>query len=130
MEEKMLHFISARLARGRVLRKLPWRKKTQIGFGLNPWCGVSERGVHDGISIDAVSNSGHHGCHSYDSASAVRVRERAMMKELHVAMVPDPSSHCNTSVEDESSEEGLTHGTTPESTAKSISMWPRLRKPW
>ena len=43
-----------------------------------------------------------------------------MMKELTVAMVPDPSSHCNTSVEDESSEKGLTHGTTPESTAKSI----------
>ena len=38
-----------------------------------------------------------------------------MMKELTVAMVPDPSSHCNTSVEDESSEKGLTHGTTPES---------------
>ena len=27
MEEKMLHFISARLARGRVLRKLSWSKK-------------------------------------------------------------------------------------------------------
>ena len=57
---------------------------------------------HNVIMLQEIDNKNTY--HHYNSASAVRVRESAMTKKLTVAMVPDPSSHCNTSVEDESSE--------------------------